>query len=311
MTSAAPDRSVGVVVCAYTPRRWGALVRALASVRAQLRPPDAVVLVIDHDDELLDRARQAFPDVHVVPNAEARGLSGARNTGMQHSATDVVAFLDDDAEADPAWLVHLIGAFDRPGVLGAGGWVEPAWATRRPGWLPVEFDWVVGCSYRGLPGPLEPMRNPIGANMAFLREPVLRAGGFTSGIGRLGTRPLGGEETELAIRLAQADPAGTILHVPAARVLHAVEPDRGTWRYFRSRCWAEGISKAHISARIGTTQGLASERSYATSVLPRGLGRGLRDAAGGDRDGLRRAAAIVAGLGVTAGGYGRGRLRPA
>jgi hypothetical protein len=43
-------------------------------------------------------------------------------------------------------------------------------------------------------------------------------------------------------------------------------------------------------------------------TLPTGVMRGLRDAVTGDLHGIRRAAAIVAGLAITAFGYGRGLL---
>jgi hypothetical protein len=168
--------------------------------------------------------------------------------------------------------------------------------------------WVVGCSYVGLPTERAEIRNPIGANMAFRRDALAAVGGFVDGIGRIGAVPLGCEETELAIRVRDLT-GGTILHVPDARVQHRVTAARVTWRYFLSRCWAEGLSKALVAARVGSGPALASERIYATRVLPRGAGRGLRDALRGDVGGVVRAFAIVAGLALTCAGYSVGRMR--
>jgi hypothetical protein len=144
--------------------------------------------------------------------------------------------------------------------------------------------------------------------MAFRREAFELAGGFTDGLGRVGRTPLGCEETEFAIRLHRLAPDTVVLHVPEARVDHHVGADRGTWRYFASRCWAEGLSKAVVASLVGSAAGLESERSYVRHTLPAGFAAGLRAGVRGDGAGLGRSLAIALGLAVTAAGYVRGRL---
>ena len=168
--TATPADSVTVVICAYTERRWQSLLQATHSLRAQRRLPDQCVVVIDHNEQLLRRARTSLPDdVEVLANEERQGLSGARNTGVRAARCDVVAFLDDDAEADPGWLEELLAQYDEPLVMGAGGRAVAVWPGKRPGWMPTEFDWVVGCSYTGLPETIAPVRNLLGAAMSFRR----------------------------------------------------------------------------------------------------------------------------------------------
>ncbi len=295
-------------MCTYDGDRWDLLCRALASVRQQSRVPEQIVLVVDHNLALLERARRAFPDVDVVPNACPRGLAGARNTALVHARGDVVAFLDDDARADPAWLERLLATYADDRVVGAGGAVEPAWVAPKPRWFPDEFLWVVGCSWPGLPSSVGAVRNPIGASMSFRRRAFERAGSFTDGVGRGASNLMGCEETEFSIRLHQALPDGVVLYVPAARVGHSVDRSRTTWRYFVTRCVSEGRSKALVAASVGADAALASERTYTTRTLPRGIARGIGDAMRGDCAGLLRAGAIVAGLGATAAGYIRGRV---
>lgn len=296
---------VSVVVCAYTEARWAALSEAVEAALAQ--SPDELVVVIDHNDHLLERARRQFPTAVVTPNAGRRGLSGARNTGIEVSAGEVVVFLDDDACPRPGWLTRIIDAFADPSVIGAGGVAIPRWEQTEPAWIPSEFYWVVGCSYRGLPDRLVPIRNPIGANMAFRRSVFDQIGGFSDGIGRVGRTPLGCEETELAIRATERV-GGRIVQVPDAVVDHLVPVDRTRWSYFCRRCWAEGISKAIVTRSVGHDMALESERGYVARTLPSGIARGLRDLTRGDMGGLARAAAIVAGLLITAAGYGWGVL---
>ncbi len=305
----APAGSVTVVVCAYTMERWPQIDAAVASLGAQTRPPEQVVLVSDHNAELLARARAAFPHVLCVANAGPRGLSGARNTGVAAATGDVVAFLDDDAAAEPDWVERTLAAFGDPDVIGVGGNVVPDWREPRPSWFPDEFLWVVGCSYRGLPTTRAEIRNPIGANMSFRRDVFGSAGEFDTDMGRLGKDAAGCEETEFSIRARRAYPAARIVLEPSATCRHSVSPDRVTRGYFRRRCWAEGRSKALVSSLAGADSALETERVYVRRTLPQGVLTGLRDALRGDLSGLARAAAMVEGVALTAAGYALARLR--
>jgi glycosyltransferase involved in cell wall biosynthesis len=307
--------NASVIICAYTEERWEALAAAVASLRRQTRPPREIILVIDHNARLLERARADLPDSIVIENTEPRGLSGARNSGIAVAQGLFIAYLDDDATAEPDWLERLARCCEDPNVLGAGGTVEPLWLEKRPAWFPEEFFWVVGCSYLPRPTdhgggvgadlsrPIE-VRNPFGGCTCYRRELFETVGGFTNGIGRAGGRPLGCEETELCIRAHQRWPQKVFLYEPLARIHHCVPPQRATWRYFRARCYAEGLSKAAVTRSVGAKDGLASERSYTLRILPRGVVRGLADAIlRRDPTGFLRAGAIVVGLLTTAAGY--------
>jgi GT2 family glycosyltransferase len=299
----AADRpTLTVIICAYTTERWPDLVAAVESVRAQQVPADEILVVIDHCDELGIRASRELAGVRVLPNAHTRGLSGARNTGVEAASGQVVAFLDDDARAEPGWTAGLLAEYRDPAVLGVGGLVEPAWLAGRPGWFPEEFLWVVGCSYRGLPEERARVRNFIGANMSLRRDALDRTGGFREDLGRVGRHPAGCEETELCIRVARTREDARMLHEPAAKVRHSVPAERATWAYFRRRCYAEGVSKAAVTQYVGSDAALSSERAYVSSVIPAGILRALA------RGRIATALALVAGVLLTALGYLRGRM---
>jgi glycosyltransferase involved in cell wall biosynthesis len=291
--------TISVVICAFTRDRLEVLSEAIDSLRAQTLPPHEIVLVIDHAPELLDEVKGLWADLKIVANEERKGLSGARNTGVAAATGEVVAFLDDDAIAAPDWLAHLAAAYADPKVLGAGGTVRPRWVEGKPGWFPPEFDWVVGCTHSGMPQRLEPVRNLVGANMSFRRAPLLEVGGFSHDLGRVGTLPVGCEETDLSIRVHQRWPEAEILYDPAAAVEHVVPPARAKVRYFLDRCRAEGRSKAVLSGMVGSDDGLSSERTYVRRTLPLGFLRDLGGAAKGDAGGLGRAAMIFVGLAAT------------
>lgn len=304
--------TVSVVVCAYTEERWPDLIAAIDSCRVQTYAPLETIVVVDHNPELLERLRRERPDVLSVKNDEQSGLSGARNSGARAARGEVVAFLDDDAVAAPDWLEFLIEAYADSDVIGVGGRIDPVWPERRPAGLPPEFDWVVGCTYRGLPTERSAVRNMIGANMSLRSDVLSRIGGFSSELGRIGNRPLGCEETELCIRAQQSLPGATILYEPRARVHHRVTPERMRWSYFHSRCYSEGLSKAAVAARAGKSDGLASEREYALRTLPRGVLRSISEALRGrELAGMVRSVAIITGLLVTTVGYAVGLVRGA
>jgi GT2 family glycosyltransferase len=303
--------TISVVICVYTMGRWKDICEAVQSVRNQILRPHEIIIVVDHNAELLERAKAEFPDVLVVANTEARGLSGGRNTGIAVSSGSFVAYLDDDAVADPCWLSLLAAHCEQPDVLGATAKVMPLWIGERPGWFPDEFLWAVGCSYRGLPTKPAEVRNVFGGAMLLKRQIFQRVGTFSTDLGRQGTSfPLSGEETELCIRVRAAIPEGRFMLEPSSVVWHKVPAARLTWAYFRSRCYAEGVSKACLAGLHGSRDVLATERDYTLRALSAGFAHGFSDLVFRlDADGLKRSAAIVLGLASAAAGYFAGRLK--
>ena len=317
-TSATPTLSV--IVCAYTERRWQDLCESVQSVLEQTVPPIQLLVVVDHNDLLLQKARQRFsalkPDhmtISVLANGHSQGLSGARNTGIESAHGEVLAFLDDDASADPRWLEFMVEHYADEHVMGVGGSAQPQWpaGVGRPATLPAprgaergELDWVVGCTYEGLPVGAASVRNLMGCNMSMRASAFEQVGQFSENLGRIGRTPLGCEETELCIRVAQAVPDASFVFEPRARASHRVSPDRLTWSYLFSRCYAEGVSKAAVSRMVGQDAALESERRYVAAVLPRAV---LRELVHVSPRHLLGAGAIVAGTATTVAGYVRGR----
>lgn len=301
--------TVSVVICAFSDERWDDLVGAVHSVQRQTIPAQEVIVVVDHNPSLYERLCLTIPEVIALENRGAQGLSSARNTGSAVARAMVVAFLDDDAFAEADWLERLTACYADPGILGVGGSIRPAWSLARPRWFPREFDWVVGCTYRGMPTRRARVRNLIGANMSFQREVLEEVGGFRSDIGQVGASMLRCDETELCIRIHRHRPEGLLLYEPGVRVRHRVPASRARWAYFCSRCYTEGLAKAQISRLLSTKESTATERAYTFRTLPLGVVRELgRGTLRLDLGGIARVGAIVAGLAVTTAGYVVGQL---
>jgi GT2 family glycosyltransferase len=301
---------VSAVICTYTEERWPNLVAAVTSLQCQTLPPHQIIVVVDHNARLLQRARDHLPAAIAVPNTGPRGICGARNTGVATAQGDLIAFLDDDATASPHWLQLLVHHCQDAQVLGTGGAVEPVWHSPKPGWFPEEFFWVVGCTYRGLPEETVAVRNLYGGCICLRRDVFTLAGGFRSALGRVGNNLAGCEETDLCIRVRQQHPQGTFLYEPSAKIYHHVPAHRTRWRYFWARCYAEGRSKARLVRLVGARDGLAVERGYAARSVPRAILRALVDGISGEGRGFLRAGAVASGLLITTVGYLTGLVGP-
>jgi glucosyl-dolichyl phosphate glucuronosyltransferase len=291
-----------VVLTTYDPRRWLLLQAAVQSIIAQHDGPRRLVICVDQNEELLNRARRAWPEVTVVPNRSDRGASGARNTGAEHADTRFIAFLDDDVHARDGWLSRLLEPFADPTVVGTGGGVIPRWETRRPSWFPEEFDWVVGASYRGMPTIRRPVRNVWAENMAVRTDVFNSVGGFRTGFGKIGSvsRP---EDTDLCIRMSNHAARAHWVYVPEARIDHYVPAERARISFFLRRAYNEGRGKVEMAHLLGSHRSLQDEADYLRRTLPAGVWAGLKLAVRHhDMNGLLKAGVIVAG--ATAAGAG-------
>jgi GT2 family glycosyltransferase len=91
--------------------------------KQNLNQPFEVVVVDNGSDDdspemvLKDYADNTIFRTEVIRNSENRGFCAANNQGFAVSDSEFVALLNNDAEAEPAWLEKLASAFDgRPDV---------------------------------------------------------------------------------------------------------------------------------------------------------------------------------------------------
>lgn len=261
-------REVSVIVSTYTKDRFRYVVSCIGSLMKQSLSPKEIILVLDPDQDLMRFYRSCIPsDVKIVAS-EARGLSNARNTGVKNVDGEVVAFIDDDAFADEDWLRNLMVNYDDQHVVGVGGFIKPMWKGKRSLWIPRELDWIVGCSYRGLPVNRAFVRNPIGCNMSFRRNIFEKVGFFRADIGRFGRKLVTGEESEFSLRILKTIPGSKIIYDPSAVVYHTVPKNRANLGYVLKRSLYEGLSKATITSCYRNFSGvLVRENSYLKYML--------------------------------------------
>jgi hypothetical protein len=179
---------VSVIVCANTLRRWDFLLETLGSVERQTFRPHELIVVVDYNDELRERLELVLDRITAFParattNVYERGLSGARNTGIDEASGDILAFIDDDAVANVDWLEILGEGYVDPRVWGVGGRAVPCWLGRKPSWLAPEFYWVIGCTYKGMRSRFPRCGTSTAATPRFEEKSSTRSGGSPLGWG--------------------------------------------------------------------------------------------------------------------------------
>ncbi len=161
---------VSVVVCT---RNGARTLRDCLSGLLELDYPDFEVLVVDDGSTDATRAIASTFPFRVISSG-GRGLSHARNCGLQASTGEIVAYLDDDARPDPHWLTHIAATLSTTDHAGVGG----------PNIAPSSSPLVAQCVDQapGLPTHVlfddRVAEHIPGCNMAFRRDRLEAIGGF-------------------------------------------------------------------------------------------------------------------------------------
>jgi glycosyltransferase involved in cell wall biosynthesis len=165
-----PWPRVSVVVCSYNGART--LRDCLDGLLALDYPNYEVVVIDDGSTDGTAAIASEYPFRLIkTPN---RGLSAARNTGLEAATGEIVAYLDDDARPDAYWLRYLTATFMDGDWAGVGG----------PNLTPPGDGAVADCVGNAPGGPVHVLLSDReaehipGCNMAFRRSALEEVGGF-------------------------------------------------------------------------------------------------------------------------------------
>ena len=252
----AKSREVAVAICTSRKPVPG----CLEALREQV-PPERLVVVASGGGE---------GDV-VEPRP---GLSHARNRAVawaEENGAEILAFVDDDAIAEPGWYEALARRWDEAdsGVACIGGPIRPRFAAEPPSWYSDAIKHVLTLVDRGPRArDLDPDLEAVyGANISFRVGPLREAGGFDPALGHSGKRVFFGEEDEAQRALVRL--GYRIRYVPDAAVWHVIPATRLTRRSFVRRRFNFGVS---LGARGRRERGLAARnavRGLAGAALAR------------------------------------------
>jgi len=136
--------TIAVVIC--TRDRPDDLERCLASLTAQSRRPDEIVVVDNASKD--QRTRDVAQKAGVTYVREDRsGLSFARNMGVRAVKSQIVAFTDDDVVLHPHWLENLTGALNEPDIVATTGLVLPGSLATEAQYI-FETQWGFGRGFQ-------------------------------------------------------------------------------------------------------------------------------------------------------------------
>ena len=259
----AADELAASVDASFSHRR-GASTPSVASGNSTEESVTVVIATRDRDEQLLrclaslDRQTHANVEVIVVENTpvpsgiEARlsevsvkgrppryrheprpGLALAHNAGLELVETELVAFTDDDVEADPRWLEVLVAGFaSHPGAGCVTGLIYPASLDHETQYLVEGLGF--GKAYERKVFDLESNRPAdrlfpfaigrcgSGANMAYRTDALRKVGGFDSALGT-GSPGRGGDDLAAFFDIVHA--GYSIVYEPAAIIRHYHDPN--------------------------------------------------------------------------------------
>jgi O-antigen biosynthesis protein len=218
-----PWPRISVVVCSRNGERTiGECLDGLLGLHYQ----DYEVIVVDDGSTDATAAIAGEYDVRLI-STENRGLSEARNTGMEVSTGEIVAYTDDDTRPDPHWLSYLAAGFLLSEHAGIGG---PNVAFRDDGLVAECVASAPGNPAHVLLSDTEAEHIP-GCNMAFRKDHLEAVGGFDPRF------RVAGDDADLCWRIREK--GWTLGFAPAAMVWHH---RRGSLRaYWRQQ---KGYGKA-------------------------------------------------------------------
>ena len=161
---------VSIVICSYNGSRT---IRFCLEGVSRLRYADYEVIVVDDGstDGLGEMVRE-YP-VKLI-QSKNKGLSNARNIGLEAATGEIIAYLDDDACPTQYWLQFLVETFRTGKYVGVGG----------PNIAPPGDADIADAVAHSPGGPIHVLLSDTeaehipGCNMAFLTKSLRAVGGF-------------------------------------------------------------------------------------------------------------------------------------
>ncbi len=215
----------------------------LDSLRRQTYPRNRyeIIVIDDASADHTAAVAKSYADVRYVGLQVNRGVSGARNAGLEAAKGDIYVCFDDDCIAEPTWLAHIAKGYAKGNPAGVGGRLTEPQPVRG-----ITNRYISACDSNigvQLAGPNSGSKNPLhrlwryiqsqaqrskpsaikstrvavtelyGANGSFPREVLNRVGGWQESMSGI-------EDRDISRRIHDALPRRKFYSVPKAVIVH-------------------------------------------------------------------------------------------
>ena len=227
-------RLISIIICTYNRQKFiGECLECLS--RQSLDPSTWEAIIIDNNStdntaEIVQnfiRSHADLPFRYVFE--ERKGLSYARNRGISEAASGLICFIDDDAEAIPTFAESILEFMkSHPEASGLGGRVLPKYSeVPEPKWMNKYLAGFIGLVDHGEPPRVftGKMKYPIGCNMTYRKDVLIKAGGFNNQL------TFRGDDKHIFYVVSKLNPA--IYYLPQALVYHNIDAARLSFSNFK------------------------------------------------------------------------------
>lgn len=228
------EPAISVVICTYNRDKFiGESLNCLA--KQDLSPGAFEIIVVDNNStdntaSIVKKFIEAHPGLNIRYVSETnKGLSFARNRGIEEAKGPVITYIDDDAEATPGFLQSIVNFMQADQTIaGVGGKVIPKYSeSEEPKWMSKYLNGFVGLmDYGPVPKRFDnTMKYPAGCNMTYTKDILLRAGGFNNQLTfRSDDKYIFYQVTKLSDK---------IYYLPQAMLYHNIDNDRLSFINFK------------------------------------------------------------------------------
>jgi GT2 family glycosyltransferase len=249
---------ISVVVCTYNGHRT---IRSCLEGLVNLQYPDYEVIVVN--DGSIDDTAVIVREYKVrLISTENRGLSEARNVGLEAATGEIVAYIDDDARPDPDWLLYLASAFGNSDYAAIGG---PNIPFPNDGFVANCVAYAPGGPTHVLISDTEAEHIP-GCNMAFRKSCLDAVGGFDAQF------RIAGDDVDMCWRLQKRGWKLGFAH--SATVWHHC---RNSFEKYLKQQWNYGVAEALLQKKWPEKYSAAGHPMWCGRIYSPGLTRGLNN----------------------------------
>jgi len=257
---------LSIIVTGYSVERINDIYELFDSIRVQTYRHFELIFVAERSRELMQKVQIYFSNyamstANVIFNDGEKGLSAARNLGINRAVGQIIGFVDDDTVLFPDWASETMRAFEDESVIGITGTVLPLWEDASMAWLPQEFYWLISCTAWDNDNHGKEMRSAWGMNMAFRREAFEKSGLFSNEYGF--HKGIMAEDNEFSFRVREKT-SKKIMFAPDVKLAHKVHRYRLADAFIKERSYWIGYSRRGMkkTAKPGQAGRLLSQEHH-------------------------------------------------